>query len=67
VTALKTQFKNLQKKIEQLPMELPDSITTLTVAISSIFEKTQIMADDADTLRAYLIKLERLIKDTMTL
>ncbi|CDG72619.1 p78/83 WASP family protein [Spodoptera exigua multiple nucleopolyhedrovirus] len=67
VTALKTQFKNLQKKIEQLPMELPDSITTLTAAISSIFEKTQIMADDADTLRAYLNKLEKLIKDIMTL
>ena len=48
-------------------MELPDSITTLTAAISSIFEKTQIMADDADTLRAYLNKLEKLIKDIMTL
>ncbi|QEI03494.1 P78/83 [Spodoptera cosmioides nucleopolyhedrovirus] len=67
VTALKAQFRNLQKKIEQLPMELPDSITTLMVAISSIFDKAQIMADDADTLRVYMTKLERLIKDTMTL
>jgi hypothetical protein len=67
ITALKSQFRDLQKKIEQLPMEPPESITTLTAAVSSIFDKAQIFADDAETLRAYIAKLDKLIKDTMTL
>lgn len=67
ITALKTQFRDLQKKIEQLPMEPPDSITTLVAAIISIFEKTQIFADDAEILRSYIARLEKLIKSTMTL
>ncbi|QNV47850.1 pp78/83 [Alphabaculovirus altersperidaniae] len=67
ITALKTQFRDLQKKIERLPMEPSESITTLMTAISSVFDKPQIFADDAETLRAYMVKLERLIKDAMTL
>lgn len=64
---LKAKYNELEKKIKQLPMELPDSITSLLTAIMTILDKKQMTVDESDTLQSYLTKLEKLIKDTMTL
>nr|ADV91233.1 Sf2 protein [Spodoptera frugiperda multiple nucleopolyhedrovirus]AFH58965.1 ORF1629 [Spodoptera frugiperda multiple nucleopolyhedrovirus]QED40203.1 PP78/83 [Spodoptera frugiperda multiple nucleopolyhedrovirus]QRN46114.1 PP78/82 [Spodoptera frugiperda multiple nucleopolyhedrovirus] len=67
IESLKTQYVLLKKKLEQLPMEPPESITTLMTAINMILAKKQITADDADTLRNYYLKFDKLMVDVMTL
>lgn len=67
VTTLKTEYRELEKKIKQLPMELPDTITSLLTAIALIIDKKQMTVDDADTLQLYLNNLNKSINDMMTL
>lgn len=65
VSKLKMHYKKLQKKITDFPMELPESITTMFTATSSILNKKQITSDEAETLQNQFVKLESVIDEKL--